>query len=82
MKSEKVSIISSSDLKNEDIFSYFTEIVKERVRNASPENKTMTKNIERQLEKITPYKGTALHSYCYGKNEARNSLKHLIFPLD
>ncbi len=81
MKSEKVSIISSSDLKNEDIFSYFTEIVKERVRNASPENKTMTKNIERQLEKITPYKGTALHSYCYGKNEARNSLKHLIFPL-
>ncbi|EOS8001294.1 DUF2726 domain-containing protein [Enterococcus hirae] len=80
MKSEKVSIIASSDLKNEDIFSYFTEIVKERVRNASPANKSMTENIKRQLEKITPYKGTALHSYCYGKNEARNSLKHLIFP--
>lgn len=80
MKSENVSIIASSDLKNENIFSYFTEIVKERVRHASQTNRPMTENIERQLKKIIPYKGTALHSYCYGKNEVRDSLGHFIFP--
>lgn len=80
MKSENVNIIASSGMKNESVFSYFTEIVKERVRHASPTNKPMTENIERQLKKITPYKGTALHSYCYGKNEARDSLAHFIFP--
>lgn len=80
MKSENVNIIASSGLKNENIFSYFTEIVKERVRYASPINKPMAENIERQLKKITPYKGAALHSYCYGKNESRDSLEHLIFP--
>lgn len=80
MRSENVSIIASSGLKNENTFSYFTEIVKERVRHASPTNKPMAENIERQLNKITPYKGTALHSYCYGKNEVRDSLEHFIFP--
>jgi len=80
MKSGNVRIIASSSLKNENIFSYFTEIAKERVRHASPTNKPMAENIERQLKKITLYKGTALHSYCYGKNEARDSLEHFIFP--
>lgn len=40
----------------------------------------MFENIERQLNKITPYKGTVLHAYCYGENEIRNPLKHYIFP--
>ncbi|WP_311907138.1 AAA domain-containing protein [Carnobacterium divergens] len=80
MKSENVSIIVSSGLKNEHTFSYFTDIVKERVRFASQNNKSMAENIERQLNKVTPYNGTALHAYCYGKNETRNSLEHFIFP--
>lgn len=80
MKSENVNIIENSSLKNENIFSYFTKIVKERVNQASPKNKPMAENIERQLNKVIPYKGTALHAYCYGKNEIRDSLEHYIFP--
>lgn len=80
MKSENVNIIETSSLKNENIFSYFTKIVKERVNQASPKNKPMAENIERQLNKVIPYKGTALHAYCYGKNEIRDSLEHYIFP--
>lgn len=80
MKSENVNIIENSSLKNENIFSYFTKIVKERVNRASPKNKPMAENIERQLNKVIPFKGTALHAYCYGKNEIRDSLEHYIFP--
>ena len=80
MKLDNVSIIERSDLKNENIFSYFTDIVKERVRLASSDDLLMYENIERQLNKITPYKGTALHAYCYGKNEVRESLEKYIFP--
>ena len=80
MKSENVNIIENSSLKNENIFSYFTKIVKERVNQASPKNKPMAENIEIQLNKVIPFKGTALHAYCYGKNEIRDSLEHYIFP--
>lgn len=80
MKLENVNIVASSDFKNENIFSYFTDIVKERVRLSSTKNRLMSENIEGQFKKITPYKGTALHAYCYGKNEARDSLEHFIFP--
>lgn len=80
MKSENVNIIENSSLKNGNIFSYFTKIVKERVNQASPKNKPMAENIERQLNKVIPFKGTALHAYCYGKNEIRDSLEHYIFP--
>ena len=54
--------------------------MKERVNQASPKNKPMAENIERQLNKVIPFKGTALHAYCYGKNEIRDSLEHYIFP--
>lgn len=80
MKSENVKIVSNSDFKNEEVFSYFTNIVKERVKKANYDNKAMHENIERQLNNITPHEGTALHSYCYGKNENRKNLEHLIFP--
>ncbi|WP_237580406.1 AAA domain-containing protein [Candidatus Enterococcus leclercqii] len=80
MKSENVNVIESSNFKNEKVFSYFTEVVKERVLQASSSKRTMVENIERQLKKIIPYEGTALHAYCYGKNEIRDSLEHFIFP--
>ncbi|MEG0293766.1 AAA domain-containing protein [Enterococcus sp.] len=80
MKSENIHIIERSNFKNENVFSYFTEIVNERVRNASLTNKSMVENIERQLNKITPHTGTALHAYCNGKSETRESLNHVIFP--
>lgn len=80
METKNVSVIKRSDLKKENMFIYFTDIVKERVRLVAPKDKPMYKNIERQLNKITPYKGTALHAYCYAKNEVRNSLEHFIFP--
>lgn len=80
MKLENTNIVASSDLKNENIFSYFTDIVKERVRLANPNDKSMPENIERQLNKVTPHKGTALHAYCYGENQNRNPLEHYIFP--
>lgn len=80
MKLENTNIVASSDLKNENIFSYFTDIVKERVRLANPNDKSMPENIERQLNKVTPHKGTALHAYFYGENQNRNPLEHYIFP--
>lgn len=80
MKSKNVSIMESSSFKNEPIFSYFMNVIKERIELASSSNKAMSENIERQLKKITPHKGTALHAYCYGENEVRNSVEHFIFP--
>lgn len=78
MKSDNVKVVVRSDLKNEKVFSYFTEVVKERVRLAK--DRSMKENIERQLKRIIPHKETALHAYCYGENEIRNPLEHFIFP--
>lgn len=80
MKLDGVNIVANSNLKKEKIFSYFADVVKERVRLASLDKKCMAENIERQFKKVTPYKGTALHAYCYGNNETRKPLEHLIFP--
>ena len=81
VKSETVRFFDSSNLKNEDIFTYFSDIVKKRIQLATnSNNREMAENIERQLKKITPYRGTALHAYCYGKNESRDGLEHYIFP--
>lgn len=80
MNLKNVRILESSNLKNECIFSYFVNVVKERVRLAKINDRAMVENIERQLNKVTPYKGTALHAYCYGEIETREPLEHFIFP--
>lgn len=81
IKSENVSFSPKWDLKNEDLFKYFTEIAAERVSTADTDDKKgIAKNVQRQLEKITPFPGNALYAYCYGKNETREVPENLIFP--
>ncbi|MCT1904977.1 AAA domain-containing protein [Oceanobacillus sojae] len=80
MKSADIEISSESNFKNEDVFSYFLNVTKERVKNADQKNKPIAQNILRQLEKVTPHSETALHAYCYGQNSTRTALEHLIFP--
>ncbi|WP_208970469.1 AAA domain-containing protein, partial [Listeria valentina] len=80
MKSEEVSVTKRSDLKHKKVFSYFEEVLNERIENASLDKRSMIENIEYQLRKITPYSDTALHAYCCGETKSREAAKHLIFP--
>ncbi|WP_368774913.1 AAA domain-containing protein [Bacillus aerius] len=77
MESDNVQISYSANFKNEEVFSYFTSVAKERLKFT---NKHIAENVIRQLERIVPYSGTALNAYCLGKTEKRTPKKHLIFP--
>jgi len=80
MESKNVSFSPKPDLKKEDLFKYFSEIASERVSNADNDKKAIAENVQRQLEKIIPFRGNALYAYCYGKNETRELPDNLIFP--
>ncbi|MGM0303238.1 hypothetical protein IGI66_002903 [Enterococcus sp. AZ048] len=80
MESKNVSFSPKPDLKKEDLFKYFSEIASERVFNADNDKKAIAENVQRQLEKIVPFRGNALCAYCYGKNETRELPDNLIFP--
>lgn len=81
MESKNVSFSSKPDLKNEELFKYFNDIASERVSTAdSNDKKAIAENVQRQLEKIVPFRGNALYAYCYGKNETRELPDNLIFP--
>jgi len=79
-ESKDITICTGSNMKNEEIFNYFINVAQERIKNTTQKNRPIVENILRQLEKITPHPGTALHAYCYGNNSTRENLKHLIFP--
>ena len=81
MESKNVSFSSKPDLKNEELFKYFNDIASERVSTAdSNDKKAIAENVQRQLEKIVPFRGNPLYAYCYGKNETRELPDNLIFP--
>ena len=80
MLSENIQIVSESNLKNEDIFHYFTQVAQARIEHADEHNKGIAENVLRQLDKITPHPDTVLHAYCSVINQKRQPPQHLIYP--
>ena len=80
MLSENIQIVSESNLKNEDIFHYFTQVAQARIEHADEHNKGIAENVLRQLDKITPHPDTVLHAYCNVTNQKRQPPQHLIYP--
>ena len=80
MLSENIQIVSETNLKNEDIFQYFTQVAQARIEHADEHNKGIAENVLRQLDKITPHPDTVLHAYCNVTNQKRQPPQHLIYP--
>ena len=80
MLSENIQIVSESNLKNEDIFHYFTQVAQARIEHADEHNKGIAENVLRQLDKITPHPDTVLHAYCSVINQKRQPPQHFIYP--
>ncbi len=80
MLSENIQIVSETNLKNEDIFHYFTQVAQARIEHADEHNKGIAENVLRQLDKITPHPDTVLHAYCSVINQKRQPPQHLIYP--
>ena len=80
MLSENIQIVSETNLKNEDIFQYFTQVAQARIEHADEHNKGIAENVLRQLDKITPHPDTVLHAYCSVTNQKRQPPQHLIYP--
>ena len=80
MLSENIQIVSETNLKNEDIFHYFTQVAQARIEHADEHNKGIAENVLRQLDKITPHPDTVLHAYCSVTNQKRQPPQHLIYP--
>ena len=80
MLSENIQIVSETNLKNEDIFHYFTQVAQARIEHADEHNKSIAENVLRQLDKITPHPDTVLHAYCSVTNQKRQPPQHLIYP--
>ena len=80
MLSENIQIVSETNLKNEDIFHYFTQVAQARIEHADEHNKGIAENVLRQLDKITPHPDTVLHAYCSVTNQKRQPPQHFIYP--
>ncbi|KES17489.1 hypothetical protein GASC598I20_010490 [Gilliamella apicola SCGC AB-598-I20] len=80
MLSENIQIVSETNLKNEDIFHYFTQVAQARIEHADEHNKGIAENVLRQLDKITPHPDTVLHAYCSVTNQKRQPPQNLIYP--
>ena len=80
MLSENIQIVSETNLKNEDIFQYFTQIAQARIEYADANNKGIAENVLRQLNKITLRPDTVLHAYCSVTNQKRQPPQHFIYP--
>ena len=80
MLSENIQIVSETNLKNEDIFHYFTQVAQARIEHAYEHNKGIAENVLRQLDKITPHPDTVLHAYCSVTNQKRQPPQHFIYP--
>ena len=80
MLSDNIQVVSETDLKNEKIFNYFTQVAQARIEHADECNKGIAENVLRQLEKITPHSDTVLHAYCSVTNQKRQPPQHFIYP--
>ena len=80
MLNDNIQIVSETNLKNEDIFQYFTQVAQARIEHADEHNKGIAENVLRQLDKITPHPDTVLHAYCSVTNQKRQLPQHFIYP--
>ncbi|TDB45125.1 AAA domain-containing protein [Photorhabdus khanii] len=80
MNADEIEIISATNIMNEAIFDYFITVAKARINHAKGNDKLIAENVLRQMEKITPHPDTALHAYCFGKNQTRKLAQHFIYP--
>ena len=80
MLNEDIQIVSDTNLKNEDIFQYFTQVAQARIEYADANNKGIAENVLRQLNKITLRPDTVLHAYCSVTNQKRQPPQHFIYP--
>ncbi|MBS9423814.1 AAA domain-containing protein [Photorhabdus caribbeanensis] len=80
MKTDKIEIISATNIMNEAVFNYFIAVAKARINHTKGNDKLIAENVLRQMEKITPHPDTALHAYCSGKNQTRKPTQHFIYP--
>lgn len=80
MLSDNIQIASETNLKDEKIFHYFTQVAQARIEQANESNKAIAENVLRQLDKITPHPDTVLHAYCIVKNQKRQLPQHFIYP--
>jgi len=80
VKSENIEIYSATNIKNEDVFSYFKSVAKERVEHASGVSRKIAESVASQMEEILSYPDTALHAYCYKNIMERKKIEHFIYP--
>lgn len=80
-KLEGIEFVSQTGMKDEAIFQYFVAVANAReAQAASEEQKTITANVVRQLTKLQPYPGTALHAYCTRQLTRQVPAGPLIYP--
>ena len=80
MKSINIDIKKASNIKEKDVFSYFKKVAIERVENANSNERKIAENVASQLDAITPYSGTAIHTYLSKRLEKVETPNHFIYP--
>jgi len=78
---DSIEFVPQTVTRGEPVFRYFVEVANARMdRAGSADQQKIAANVLRQLEKLPPYPGTALHAYCTGQNERRAPGDGLIYP--
>lgn len=79
-KLDSIELFPKTAIKDEATFRYFVSVAKARVEQAKPQDKPIAENVQRQLEKVLPHAGTALHAYCTGRNSPQGPVGNFIYP--
>lgn len=80
MNADRIAFCPETTIKDEAIFRYFGVVAKAREERANQQDKPISKNVLRQLERVLPHEDTALHAYCTGQNRPRERPGSLIYP--
>ncbi|MDF3838481.1 AAA domain-containing protein [Cupriavidus basilensis] len=80
MNADRIAFCPETTIKDGAIFRYFGVVAKAREERASQQDKPISKNVLRQLERVLPHEDTALHAYCSGQNRPRERPGSLIYP--
>jgi hypothetical protein len=77
---DSIAFSAETPIRDGVIFQYFRRVANAWVEQASQQEKPIAENVQRQLKKLLPHKDTALHAYCTGQNQSRQSAKGFIYP--
>ena len=80
MNMEGVAFVSETAIKGESIFQYFVSVAQARAEQAKTRGQSIADNVVRQMDKMPAHPDTALHAYCTGRNQARESGEEFIYP--